>query len=90
VGEQWAVRDSNTLDKAPQNASNHEVPAHRAAQLGDSGGTGGADSGNPGAEFKEPTTVIYEDLGAALALIADLPLTRDEKAEAVRRLLGRR
>jgi hypothetical protein len=32
---------------------------------------------------------ISSDLAAALALIADLPLTKDEKAEAVRRLLGR-
>jgi hypothetical protein len=29
-------------------------------------------------------------VAAALALLADQPLTKDEKAEAVRRLLGRR
>jgi hypothetical protein len=50
--------------------------------------SGGADSGALCAGSKLSDGRVNDDLAAALALIADLPLTKDEKADAVRRLLG--
>jgi hypothetical protein len=51
--------------------------------------TGGAESGVPRDGSQQSDGRINDDLAAALVLIADLPLTKDEKADAVRRLLGR-
>ena len=51
--------------------------------------TGGANSGAPGDESHHSDSRINQTLAAALALIADLPMTKDEKAQAVRRLLAR-
>jgi hypothetical protein len=49
---------------------------------------GGANSGALGDGSQQSDGRINDDWVSALALIADLPLTKDEKAEAVRRLLG--
>jgi hypothetical protein len=49
---------------------------------------GGANSGAPDDGSQQSDGRINDDLAAALALIADLPLTKEEKAEAVRLLLG--
>jgi len=47
----------------------------------------GTDSGTPGDETQQTEARVNYDLAAALELIRDLPLTKDEKVEAVRRLL---
>jgi hypothetical protein len=49
----------------------------------------GTDSGTPGDESRQSDGPVNFDLAAALALLAKLPLTKAEKADAVRRLLGR-
>ena len=49
--------------------------------------TGGANSGAPGGESHKSDNLITRNLVAALVLIADLPLSKEEKAQAVRRLL---
>ena len=64
-----------------------EQPTNSSAILPNSQ-TGGANSGAPDDEAKHGDRRINQSLGTALALIADLPLSRDEKAEAVRRLLA--
>ena len=51
--------------------------------------SGGAHSGALGDGSQQSDGRINDDRAAALALIGDLPLTTDEKAEAVRRLLSR-
>jgi hypothetical protein len=49
---------------------------------------GGADSGAPRDGSQQSDARINDDVAAALALIAEAPLTKDEKAETVRRLLS--
>jgi hypothetical protein len=50
---------------------------------------GGANSGATGDGSQESDGRMNDDVAAALALIANLPLSKEEQAEAVRRLLGR-
>ena len=49
---------------------------------------GGANSAAPCDKLPRSESRIGQTLATALALIAELPLSRDEKAQAVRRLLA--
>jgi hypothetical protein len=49
---------------------------------------GSTGSGTVESDSAPPEGQVNQTLAAALALIAELPLTKQEKAEAVRRLLG--
>jgi hypothetical protein len=68
-------------------AEGFEHPSKTSGETRDSA-EGGANSGANSRWRQEAAKAIGRDLAAALAMIAGLPLTDDEKIQAVRRLLA--